>query len=289
MDEAAGAPKAVPSARCRYTILNGFDRSGTSMIAKVLGTHPGIEVIFQPFSRTVLQETQWEAWPPERACPEVDDFLAGLLEGRLDRAFIRSDWFANHSSTADPVPGRLHVIKTTKLHFKTAWFRTRWPQFPFYGIYRDPRAVLGSLVRNGFHLSWYGRSAFEAAGRYLVSRDDLDARYGVFLRDARSDVERMAVALAVRTEVMAESLPTEDWIVYEEVVSEPNTALNAFVARFGLEPRDFAGDIGRDHNVVGKPFEGTETWRSVFGPAELKRLEPILSLCPGPRGRCGAA
>ena len=280
---APDAPKDSPSRGFSYAILNGFDRSGTSMIAKVLGTHPGIEVIFQPFSRTVLHETQWEAWAPDRACPEVEDFLAGLLAGRLDRAFIRSDWFERHSSTTEPIPGRLHVIKSTKLHLKSAWFRARWPQLPFYGIYRDPRAVLGSLVRNGFHLSWYGPPAFEAAGRFLSSREDLDARYGGFLRRAETDVERMAVALAVRTEVMAEGLRGEDWIVYEEVVSDPNGALNAFLSRFGLEPWDFGAAMGRDYNVIGKPFKGRDVWRSVFSEADLKRLEPILFLYPGPR------
>lgn len=279
----AGSWTLTAGDRMRYAILNGFDRSGTSMIARVLAAHPEIELIFQPFSRTVLQETQWEAWAPDRECPEVDRFLAGLLEGRLDRAFIRSDWFANHSSVSEPVADRLHVIKSTKLHFKAAWFQARWPQFPFYGIYRDPRAVLGSLVRNGYHVSWYGRAAFEATERFLASRADLEAGYGEYLRCAATDVERMAVVVAVRTQVMAESLRADQWIVYEEVLADPNAVLNALAACFGLGSYDFGAVIGEDYNVIGKPFEGPDMWKTVLRPAELDRVEPILFAYPGPR------
>jgi hypothetical protein len=260
----------------RFAIINGFDRSGTTLIAKVLATHPQVELIFQPFNRTVVHETQWAEWEPEVRCPELEAFLDSLLSGRLDRSFLKSEWCANQSTTLEPQAGKLHVIKSTKLHFKSRWLRSRYPQMPLFGIYRDPRGVLCSLVRNGFHVSWYGARAFAGVSRFLETRPDLDAMYGRFLRDARDDVEKMAVVIAVRTRVMGESLDPSRWLVYEEVLKDPNGELNGFLARFGLSEMRFSSALRRDWNVVGERFKAADLWRSRFGRDELERLEPIL-------------
>ncbi len=266
----------------RYVIVNGFDRSGTSMIARLLARHPDVELFFQPFSGTAVHRTQWEIWDESVEAPEVEAFLRGLSAGRLDRNFLSSDWFVNHSSVFEPRPGRLHVIKSTKLHFKIRWFRAHWPQTPIFGIYRDPRAVLCSLVRNDFHRTWYGERAFEAAERAIVSDPGLRKAYSRFLGPGRSDVERMALAVAARTHVMARDLPRDAWIRYEEVLRDPNGTLNRFLARFGCPEHDFSRHVAEDFNVVGKPFERADLWRDFFDSQTLERIEPILFAWPGP-------
>jgi hypothetical protein len=147
----------------RVAILCGFDRSGSSMVAKVLARHPQVECFFQPDNETVFHRTHFEHWPSDHRQPDAEAFFEKLLAGELDWGFIAADWFKRHSTSVKVKPGKLHLIKSTKLHMKVEWLAARFPRIPFYAVHRDPRAILCSLLRNDFYRTWYGESAFQAA------------------------------------------------------------------------------------------------------------------------------
>lgn len=242
------------------------------MVAQVLATHPRVESLIQPFSGTVVHETQWEQWAPGESHPEVEEFVEKLREGVVETGFLASDWFEEHSSSTEMVPGHLHVVKSTKLHFKAKWFQDRFPDIPFWAVYRDPRAVICSLLRNDFYRDWYGEPAYRQIARRV--RDD--ERVPRSLREAtltaESDLERASAIVAVRTEVMFRSVPLSRTLSYEEVVEHPNRTLNVLLDRFNLEPLDFAPALKRDHNLVGKAYEGPHHWRDQLVPEEADRV-----------------
>ncbi len=196
----------------------------------------------------------------------------------IDQEFITSDWFERHSTSRQVHSDRLNVIKETKLHFKIEWLRTRFPQIGILGIWRDPRAVVCSLVRNGFHRKWYGQPAFDAIGPVVRTNPAL-APLRRFLDELLDEVEQMAVIVAARTRVMADCLETGDWIVFEDILADPNAALGPVLGRWGLEPFDFVPHMNEDYNVVGRPFESASIWRTYFSGGQVERLNAIFGAC----------
>jgi hypothetical protein len=267
--------------------LNGFDRSGSSMIGGLLAEHPGVAYFFQPFNRTEVHATQWEPWRPGEAHPATERFLAALLAGRVERDYLGADLFDRHSTATAPRVDRLNVVKETKLHLKTAWLRERFPTIAVRGLWRDPRGILCSLRRNGFGDAWYGERAFRAVEPLIRAEPDLEP-YRPFLDRGPDALERLALVVAARTHLFGRALGARDWIVYEEVVADPDRALGSLVADFGLAPYPFADHRERDFNVVGAPSRGVDLWRTWFDAEQLARLDavfaPLAEVAPPARG-----
>jgi hypothetical protein len=273
------------TAPTQLAVLCGFDRSGSSMVARLVARHPEVECLFQPDNGTVLHRTQWERWAPEHRDAEAERFFAELIAGRLDRSFIRSDWFANHSSTTAIVPGRLHIVKSTKLHLKVDWLAARFPELPLFALVRDPMATLASLVDNDFHRTWYGARDFEALCALVASSPELPAPLRAAVLAADDDVSRMAAMIAVRTRLLVDAVPAARVLHHERIVADPDGELCRLVGHFGRPPFGFAAHAGEDFNVVGKPFGRPATaraGRSWQAAAELFALAdlPVAGSAP---------
>lgn len=263
-------------------IVNGFDRSGTSMIGGLLSRHPRVSYLFQPFSRTEIHRRQYQVWPPDHVAPDTERFLAGLVAGRVDRDYLGADLFDRHSKLLESEHASLAVVKETKLHFKIRWLKARFPSVAFYGIWRDPRGILCSLLRNDFAQSWYGEKAFQAITPTIAAEPLLEP-WRRFLDEELTAAEKMALVIAARTRYMSEHLSEDEWIVYEDVVADADAALAPIATRFGLDAFAFSDHVEEDYNVSGLPFQSVELWRTFFSAAELERLEEIFGVvleCP---------
>ena len=259
----------------RLVILNGFDRCGSSFIGGLLSRHPQINYFFQPFSRTEVHRTQYEPWGETTSAPATEAFLQSLLAGTVDHDYIASDWFRRFSDFDLGDTRRIGLIKDTKLHTKMAWLKHRFPEVQLYGIRRNPRAILCSLVRNGFHTRWYGEPAYRKTLELLAG----DARLATFATVAgtcRSTVEKTALVIAVRTALMTMELDDDQWLAYEQVQEDPDRVLNAFCDRLGLPRYRFSAFARRDYNASGLPFRGAGLWRDYFSDSELAGINRIF-------------
>lgn len=261
---------------CRVVLIVGFDRSGSSMIAKVLAAHPGIALIFQPFNSTDVHRAQWRAWAPGDPQPATERFLGGLLSRQIDRDYIASDWLDNHSTSPGIEPSKLNIVKDTKLQFQVPWLRERVPEIPVYGIWRQPRAIVASLMRNDFHQRWYGKIGARELSDIIGSVPGL-RDYAPLLEPSLTEHERMALIVAVRTHSLVRELPAHRWLVYEDILANPDERLGAFCADFGLPSFDFAPHIGIDQNVIGKPYAGAELWRTYFDDRQKADLDRVFA------------
>lgn len=266
----------------RLLILNGFDRSGTSFIGGLLSRHPQINYFFQPFSSTEIHRTQYQIWGSGYRAPAVKSFIRAIQDGRIEQGFITSDWFGRFSNY-DLDGGRpVGIIKETKLHTKIDWLKNAFPEVAIYGIWRDPRAVLCSLLRNGFHLKWYGEPAFEAT-RALIRKDQRLDRFEPFLHEPLGEEARMALTFAARTQLMVSSLGPECWLRYEDVLTQPDEVLNGFCKQHGLDEFRFSDWCKDDYNVIGLPYQRQDVWKDYFRngvPTQVSRifnsLQPVL-------------
>jgi hypothetical protein len=269
----------------QFVILNGFDRSGTSMMAKVLAHHPDIECLFQPFSSTVVHKTQWKYWAPGEDWPEVQAFLDGLLNGEIDRSFIASDWFKNHSTTFDIRSGKTYVIKDTKLHFKVDWLKENYPSLSIYAIWRTPHGILASLLRNGFYGDWYGDDDYQSLLAYVCTDDALPDNLVAHVERANSDLEKMAAMVAVRTAVMSRSIPKSHTLVYENVLKDAEAEFRKLTDPLGLDPYPFSDHLDQDYNITGKQYRRRDLWKTYFDDEEKGTIDNIFALVNLPGAR----
>lgn len=277
-------------------VLNGFDRSGSSMISRVLAHHPRIELIFQPFNSTNVRRRMYEVWDDGTATPGDIGFLEGLAEGRLETGYIASHWHARHSSTEAFVAGHLHVVKTTLNHLTARWMSERFPGLPMWGIWRDPVAILSSILRNGFFEEWYGDEAVRQLVATAAAHPDEFGPYASLRPSPDSGIQKTAYLIGARSWFLFRHVRAENVIVYERVRDDVNAALGCFTERFGLEPFDFSSFVQRDYNVVGQPLQegrpapsghGIEqdTVRALFEPLlELAETRLGIEAPPGDSG-----
>ncbi len=255
--------------------LNGFDRCGSSMIGGLLAKHPDVAYFFQPFNRTEVHQTQYELWAAEQRFPETERFLRGLLEGRVHAEFLGADLFEKFSTAKAPRANALNVVKETKLHFKAAWLQARFPGIALHGMWRDPRGILCSLLRNGFGDGWYGERAFHAISKAIQSTPALSP-YRSFLGQPLEDYEKLALVIAARTHVFCQDIAADNWVIYEEVLENAGAVLSSLIRPFGLAPYDFSQHLAHDFNVVGEPSRGSELWRTYFTRTQGQRLDAIF-------------
>jgi len=255
-------------------LLEGFDRCGSSMIARVLSLHPEVNLIFQPFNSTEVSKTQWQRWQVNEQHPLTAQFIEHLLKGEIDHDYIQSDWFKNYSSSQQVQP-KLNLIKDTKFHFKIDWLQHHFPAVSVYGIWRQPEEILHSLVRNGFHKTWYDYLTPEMLNCAVASYENLSP-YAPLLEKNLEDYEVIAIGIALRTEILLLSVVPKNWLVYEDVITHPNLILNQFLRRFNLPSFDFSSAMQEDFNVAGKFSADRVSWKDFFSSAQQQKIAAIL-------------
>ncbi|MDX1696672.1 MAG: sulfotransferase [Thiohalobacterales bacterium] len=234
-------------------ILNGFDRSGTSAIARVLSTHPEIELIMQPFNSGSIREKLYRVLDDTNTSAEDYDFFSKLEQGVLERSYIRSHWHEKYSTVSEFVPDRLHLIKTTQNHLTITWIKRHFPRIELWGIWREPMDILASLVRNDFHISWY---AGAATGLIETVRacEPLRAEFGMFIDDLANPVREMAFNIATRSWYYFSHLDPGKTLSYELFRRDPQAAFAPLLAYFGLSGCEFERQEETDLNIVGERY-----------------------------------
>src|SRR5690606_9554940 len=181
-----------------FVILNGFDRSGTSAISKVLLSHPQIELIMQPFNSGFIREKMYKILDEDdRESPE-HQFFSDLSNNTLNNDLIKSHWHEKYSSTHKYQEGKLHIIKTTINHFAQRWMVDNYPEIDVWGIWREPKDIVDSIIRNYFYNDWY-KDAIREIIPTIKSESSLSNHFQIYLPLLNSKVYETAFLLAVRS------------------------------------------------------------------------------------------
>ena len=272
----------------KLLILNGFDRSGTSYIGGLLAQHPEVNYFFQPFSSTEVHKTQFEVWGKGYSAPDSERFLRAIQNGVVDSEFITSDWFDRYSSYSFDVNRKVCLIKDTKLHAKIGWLKGAFPDTTVYGIWRDPRAILYSLLRNEFHIKWYGEPALKKTAEMIRAEPGLEC-FMEYIERPLSPEAQMALIIAARTRLMLLGLNHDEWLSYEHITVNPDSGLNNLCERLGMSEYDFSKLRDRDYNVTGLPYQHKDLWQSQLSKSVLSHVQPIFDSIQQHKVACHAA
>ncbi len=263
-------------------IINGFDRCGSSAICRILGHHPKIELIFQPFNSGPIRRTMYQIMSNAIATPQDHAFFAALADDRLNGDYIVSEWHKQYSTVQEFQNDRLHVLKTTLNHFTIQWLKRHYPAVQMWGIWRDPLQVLASIERNRFAEKWYS-DALDEILPTVAKQPLLRNLFGDFIGRINDECRATAFLIAVRSYYFFAHLDSDKCISYERFVAQPNSELGRICDYFHLPSFDFEQFANVNWNVSGKPFEkGVEHSPSVLDGDNLQFsldiFEPLLDL-----------
>lgn len=233
-----------------FVILNGFDRSGTSAISRLLGMHPRIELIMQPFNSGFIREKMYQILDENNQESKEHQFFADLSKNILNNDLIRSHWHQKYSSTGVYKKDHLHIIKTTINHFTQKWMVENYPEIEVWGIWREPKDILESIVRNEVYDKWYPKAIHEIAPTVL-SEESLRPLFQPYVSGLNSRVKEIAFLIAVRSYFFFLHLTSGKIINYEEFKLDPNY-LHVFLKTYELEMIDFSESAKTDLNIFGQ-------------------------------------
>ncbi len=261
--------RSEPSA----VIINGFDRSGTSAIVRTLAQHPQIEIFMQPFNSGPIRRRMNQVWDDCIADEADFRFFEELEARRIECDYIVSHWFERDSTTTKFIPNQLHLIKTTINHFAVRWISKNFPKLEQWAIWREPRDILASLIRNGFDDTWYS-AAYEELVPTVHGEPWLQSRFSDFIERITHPHERMAFVIAVRNAFLIDNTRQGKILIFERFCSFGPNYLNGIVESYGLDSFEFS--VSGDLNIIGKAYDPGASHTAVIDPASLEMIEAIF-------------
>lgn len=242
-----------------FIILNGFDRSGTSAISRTLASHSKAELIMQPFNSGFLRKRMYDEFGIENY-EEVEQakiFFNDLRENKLNNDLINSHWYYKESSTLEYIPKKLHIIKTTINHLAQKWMKDNYSDIDVWGIWRDPKEIVSSIMNNGFYGKWYNEG-INSIRKTVESVDFLNQYYMHFFERLDTDVKRTSFLLAVRTHFFLNFLDEDKLIDYAIFKNDADHGLERFVNYYNLNNYNFNEYSKKDLNLIGRHFLNRE-------------------------------
>lgn len=234
-------------------------RAGSTMLQKVLGAHPEIHTVSEPWIalhplfalRSTGVATDYDSTLARTA---AEEFLAKLPEGE-DAYWVGVRRMLNHlyGRALEESGKRIFLDKTPRYYFAIPELRHVFPRARFVFLLRNPLAVLASILD-----TWVGN---DDAARFRPFRHDLVAAPSLLVSGIRS-LGRAAIVAR-----------------YEELASEPEAAIRRLCSRLGIgfypEMIEYGAAAGGEKWLFGdqsnvyresRPVpDYAGRWRSVLG------------------------
>lgn len=239
-----------------FVILNGFDRSGTSAISRLISSHPDVELLMQPFNSGFIRKSMNLQFEHSSFVKEGVQFFDNFLSNKIDNSLIESYWYYNHSTTNEYVKGKLHLTKTTINHMAQKWMKENYPEIPVWGVWRSPLDIIRSIFKNNFQNEWY-KGALSEIEPTIKEVNFLQSGYESFLTKVDSPVKSCGLLIAVRTHYFLYYLDSDKLLDYNLFKKDPNY-LNIFLNYYGLSDYNFNSKAEQDLNLIGIPYKSRE-------------------------------
>lgn len=233
-----------------FVLINGFDRSGTTAITRLLAMHQDVELIMHPFNSGFIRKKMYQILNEKDANSPEHIFFTDLVNNELNNDLINSHWHDKYSSTKKFQKGKLHLVKTTINHFAQKWMNEHYSEIDVWGIWRNPEGIVDSILRNNLYGKWYD-DAIEKIISTVNQTDILAQHYSSFTEFLDSIVKKTAFLVAVRNYFFFKHLKPRNVLSYESFKHDPKY-LNIFLATYNLSLRDFSSNASKDLNIVGK-------------------------------------
>jgi len=246
-------------------LLTSSPRSGSTLLAQVLGAMPRSCMLFEPLHldnvpgarkagftwRTYV--AQADAWPEGRA------FLQSVFEGRVINA-----WTTRDMSLRTAFGASMMIVKSVRANRLLPWLCGQFALPAPVLLIRHPCSVVSSQLNSG----WRAQERPEAPA-FLAPYPAFQAA----LAATRTEEEFLAATWALdQLPPLLESGP-QPWIVvtYEELLRDPRATLTRIVERWEVKI-DLALALARlrvPSNTTGKSgVAGIQGWKAQLRPSQ---------------------
>lgn len=264
-------------------MLLAHHRSGSNLLNDLLQAHPCIECLNEPFSMHTpfFREHDLQAWGAadfeprllHRQLPEGDD-LRPFIEA------LRS--YLDCSNEA-----RVIGFKETGLFGKLGWLQACMPRLKLIFLWREPRAIVSSVLRSGLIDFWDYREFVPAAFRRLFPHAGPLPGPGLAIGCRVELATLAAMSVATRYEMARRALPAFDHVVVglDAIVQRPGETLTALARFLGVPPNPGPAQFlsGRQVASRGGTFSSfrepdgvAHRWQQDLAPSELAAVEHVL-------------
>lgn len=210
---------------CNLAFIGCQPRSGSTLLQRMLGTHPAIYTTSEPWLMLppayMLRETGVEAeYDANLARRAIREFWDDLPNGRADyiEGLRHMYGFLYQRALAD-TEGQIFLDKTPRYYLILSELREIFPEARFILLIRNPLAVLSSILRTWVGDRWLKLSNFRL--------DLLEAPK--LILNAQRDLEESAVI-----------------VHYEDVVQQPKAELSTLCDHLGVEFDPAIIEYGRE-------------------------------------------
>lgn len=256
--------------RGRPFMLLGHHRSGTNFLTDVLQAHPEVSMVDEPLSVHTrgFRDTDLLVWGAD----QWDDVRVhdALVDHPMSRArFQRLREFVT-------APGEVvRGFKETILFEKMPWLHAAVPGLRTVLVVRDPRAVVGSLLKHDVDAIWeYSRALERYVGQPGAHRE---------LVATGSPLARSVSSWRVRhRELLGAPPPGLRVFRLEDLVRDDSDVLAEMMRHIGLEPHEAQHRTMKEHQREhrGGMYSTYRTldqvlneWRRTLRPDEVAYVE----------------
>lgn len=267
---------------CTPYLLLAHHRSGSNFLTDLLQAHPLVECLNEPLSMhapffRVHDLQPWSATefdaqrlhPSLPPCGELLDYLHAL------RQYLTS---AN--------PQRVIGFKETGLFGKLDWLRAYLPGMKLVFLWRNPHAIVSSVIRSGLVDFWRYRELVPPAFVRLFPH-----QASLALTATESEPVNVAMlatmSVVVRYELTRRALGAFDHLVLglDAVARDPAQALNAIARLLGFEPHpspmQFAlargsTNRGGTFSSFRDPAEVAQRWQGHLDKHQVEAIDRVL-------------
>ncbi|HJV68785.1 sulfotransferase [Ideonella sp.] len=263
-------------------LLLAHHRSGSNLLNDLLQAHPCIECLNEPFSMHTPFFREHDLQPWAAGDFEPSRLHRHLPDGDDLRPFLHAFRDYLECSCAQRVIG----FKETGLFGKLGWLQAFMPRLKLILLWREPRAIVSSVLRSGLIDFWDYRELVPPAFRRLFPQAP-PPRGAMGSREELAGLAAMSVA--TRYELARRALPGFEHLVVglDDVVQRPGETLGALARFLGVAPHPGplqflqgrqVASRGGTFSSVREPQRVTQGWQQHLGPSELAAIEHVLAV-----------
>lgn len=251
----------------RPVFLFSLPRSGSTMVQRVLASHPEISTtsepwLLLPFLYAVRERGTFTEYGEVPAARAIQDFVERLRGGEAEYEELLRDFVMRLYAGASKTESIYFLDKTPRYHYVVEDIFRVFPEGKFIFLWRNPLAVTASIVDTWADGKW-------SLGRW---RRDL---FGGLARLIAAYEAHADHAYAVRFEALIADHP-EAWrglFEYLGLAFDPSTlSLPASTDQHGR-----MGDKSGTHRYEGLSQEPLEKWKSsLAGPLRIRWCKEYL-------------
>lgn len=273
-------------------VVSGFWRSGTTWLLEAVASGIRGRSLFEPLqpragylSALVFPgaEADWKQcfmpWAPNKLPRPLADVMERALHGRLHNLYV-----LRHRTVAELFSSRV-VVKFVRAALCLGALKKAY-QVPVLHLYRDPRAVLASVLRGGPSFAFLSR---------LSLRDQLlevpDGRASYFSRwqpeidrlDQGPPHQRIAFYWAATERCLRDHLPGVTLVAYEQLLTRGPALLRTKLLEAGVRQSFEAANLDVPSSTTARGRVGLTSveraggWNSELTASQAADVKAIVS------------